>query len=79
MFAQKTVHTDTHLKNHYFLKLFMFANQIVESAKTSLSQISPLQLVFQEKTPLVDQTPEAQQRRAELRAEAARDLEPRMG
>jgi len=31
---------------------------------------------LQEKTPVVDQTPEAQQRRAELRAEAARDLEP---
>ena len=31
---------------------------------------------FQEKTPEVDQSPEAQQRRAELRAEAARDLAP---
>jgi len=30
--------------------------------------------VLKEKTPRVDQTPEAQQRRAELRAQAARDL-----
>ena len=30
----------------------------------------------QEKTPEVDQSPEAQERRAELRAKAARDLVP---
>ena len=41
MFAQKTVHTDTHLKNNYFLKLFMFANQIVESAKASWAKFLP--------------------------------------
>ena len=75
MFAQKTVHTDTHLKNNYFLKLFMFANQIVESAKASWAKFlpwAPLHWFSRRRRLWWTKPPRHKQRRAELRAAAAR-------